>query len=66
MLREAQAPLTSAQITEAWLTARGLRTDDDTRIVIRKRVGAALISLRKAGTARNEGWFDGLKGWVRT
>jgi hypothetical protein len=33
MLRKAQAPLTSAQITEAWLTARGLRTDDDTRVV---------------------------------
>jgi hypothetical protein len=65
-LREATRPLTSAEITDRWLEARGLRTDDSTRVVIRKRIGAALISLRAAGTARNEGFFDGLKGWVRT
>jgi anti-sigma factor RsiW len=65
MLREATAPITSAQITEAWLEARGLRTDDDTRIAIRKRIGAALTSLRTAGTAKQEGFIDGLKGWTR-
>jgi hypothetical protein len=63
MLREAQAPLTSAQITQAWLTERGLRTDDDTRVVVRKRIGAALIALRRQGVARNEGFVGGLKGW---
>jgi anti-sigma factor RsiW len=63
MLREATAPLTSAQITEAWVQDRGLRADDVTRVAIRKRIGAALISLRASGAARNEGVFDGLKGW---
>jgi len=33
--------------------------------VIRKRIGAALISLRNQNIARNEGFHDGLKGWVR-
>jgi hypothetical protein len=64
-LREATAPLTSAQMTDLWLKDRGLRTDDATRVVIRKRIGAALISLRAQGVARNDGFFDGLKGWVR-
>jgi hypothetical protein len=65
MLREAQGPLTSSEITEAWLEKRGFSPNDETRVVIRKRVGAALISLRKQGIARNEGVRDGLKGWVR-
>jgi len=65
MLREAQGPLTSAEITEAWLDKRGFSPNDETRVVIRKRVGAALISLRNQGVARNEGVRDGLKGWVR-
>jgi hypothetical protein len=63
-LRTAPTPLTSAQITDLWLEARGLRTDCDTRITIRKRIGAGLISLRARGVVRNEGVFDGMKGWV--
>jgi len=63
--REAQGPLTSAEITDRWLEARQLRTDDGTRAVIRKRIGAALNSLRRQKIARNEGYRDGLKGWVR-
>ena len=64
-LRDAPAPMTAAQITDLWIEARGLRCDDQTRIVIRKRIGAALISLRNAGTLRNEGrGADGFKGWV--
>ena len=66
MLREAQGPLTSAEITEAWLDKRGFSPNDETRVVMRKRVGAALISLRNQGVAKNEGVRDGLKGWVRT
>jgi hypothetical protein len=64
-LRTATAPLTSADLADAWLKDRGLKPDDDTRIVIRKRIGAALIALRNQGVARNEGFKDGLKGWVR-
>ena len=64
-LRDAPAPMTAAQITDLWIEARSLRCDDQTRIVIRKRIGAALISLRAAGTLRNEGkGADGFKGWV--
>jgi hypothetical protein len=63
MLRDAQAPLTSAQITEARLVDRGLRPGDDTRIVIRRRIGASLISLRAAGITVNDGMVDGFKGW---
>jgi len=66
VLREAPGPLTSAQIAGRWLEARQLRTDDETCIVIRKRIGAALISLRRQGIAKNEGFQDGLKGWVRS
>lgn len=65
MLRDAQGPLTSRQIAEAWVADRGLRCDDQTTVVIRKRVGAALIALRAQGVARNEGLIEGLKGWVR-
>ena len=64
MLREAPTPLTSAQITDAWIADRGLRCDDQTKVVIRKRIGAALNSLRAAGTLRNEGEFEGYKGWL--
>jgi hypothetical protein len=30
---------------------------------VRKRIGAALIALRRQGVARNEGFVGGLKGW---
>lgn len=65
MLREATAPLTAVQITDAWIADRGLQCDDSTRVVIRKRIGAALGSMRRDGTLRNEGrGEDGFKGWM--
>ena len=65
MLREATAPLMAAQITDAWITDRGLQCDDQTRVVIRKRIGAALIRMRAEGTLVNEGKGpDGYKAWV--
>lgn len=63
-LREAGKPLTAAQITDLWLQDRGLEPDDTTRVVIRKRVGACLIAARARGELRNEGMFDGHKGWT--
>jgi len=42
----ATAPLTSLDIAEAWMADRGLRADHNTRVIIRKRVGACLIALR--------------------
>ena len=38
-LRDAPAPLSSAQITDLWLEAGGLKIDDETRTVMRKRRG---------------------------
>lgn len=48
-LRQAKTPVTSRDITEAWITARGLRTDDATFVIIRKRIGACLTKLRQQG-----------------
>ena len=63
LLRNADRPLSSEEITDAWVADRGLRTDTDTLIVIRKRIGAALISMRNAGITANEGSVGKLKGW---
>lgn len=65
-LREAGRPLTSRDITEAWIADRGLRTDEATFTVLRKRVGACLITARKAGLvvdAPGPAEGDG-KGWA--
>lgn len=63
-LREATGPITSQDITKAWVAARGLRTDDATYVIIRKRIGACLTKLKAqnmvVGTLGN-GEF---KGWV--
>jgi hypothetical protein len=47
--RAAQAPITSAQIAQAWIADRRLKADEDTHVLIRKRVGACLTSLKGAG-----------------
>jgi hypothetical protein len=47
-LREGDAPLTSFELTNCWLAARGLRVDEQAQIVMRKRIGAALITQRRA------------------
>lgn len=44
MLEEATWPITSLEIGAAWIAERGLHIDDATRVIIRKRVGACLIS----------------------
>jgi hypothetical protein len=63
-LREADRPMNSAQLTDLWLAKRGLRVSADVLVVMRKRIGAALITSRARGVVRNEGEIDGLKGWV--
>lgn len=62
-LRTAQEPLTSAALTDRWLEERGLRTDEQTRVVIRKRIGACLTSLRNQGLAEARDIGSGLKEW---
>jgi hypothetical protein len=53
------------QIANAWIADRGLQPDDETRTVLRKRIGAGLIALRAQGVLRNAGnGADGYKAWV--
>ena len=62
-LKEAEGPITSPDITEAWVAARGLRTDDATFVLLRKRVGACLTTLQASGVtvgAKSQGDY---KGW---
>ncbi len=62
-LRDATAPVTSRQIAEAWCTDRGLKADDSTLVLIRKRVGSCLIALRAAGHVQDVGHVGEHKGW---
>jgi hypothetical protein len=62
-LRDALTPLTSRQITEAWVADRGLKTDEATYAILRKRIGACLISLRAAGLVADVGTFGEYKVW---
>ncbi len=62
-LREAPEPLTSRQITEAWIKDRGLEPDEPTFVILRKRVGACLKAcvnqelIEAAGqTVEHDGW----------
>lgn len=58
----ATEPLTSFSIGEAWVADRGLRTDHGTMVMIRKRVGACLYTLQKAGVIVGEGAVN--RRWV--
>lgn len=63
-LRDAPGPITSMEIAEGYMAARRLEASDATAILIRKRVGACLNSLKRAGTVREipqEGLY---KGWA--
>jgi hypothetical protein len=62
-LKSSPVPLTSLSLTEAWLDARGLRADEQTRVVIRKRMGASLIHLRNQGLAVSADIGSGIKSW---
>lgn len=62
-LRDAPAPMTSKAITDAWTASRGLRTDEATYVILRKRVGACLIALRNQGLVETVGEAGGFKTW---
>lgn len=57
-------PVTSEQITTAWLEARSLRTDSQTYVVIRKRIGACLTKLKTEGVAEAPEMRGEYKGWI--
>lgn len=52
MLREADRPITAADITEVQIKQRKLKADDATFVMLRKRVGACLTKLKADGYIR--------------
>lgn len=54
--REATAPLTSRQITEAWAADRGLAADEATYAILRKRIGACIKGCVNQGLIEDVGW----------
>ena len=65
-LKEAEGPITSRDITEAWIAARGLRTDDATFVLLRKWVGACLTAAKAAGLVNCSVPVGGYNGWLIT
>ena len=62
-LREATEPVTSRELAERWIAARGLRADDATVVLIRKRIGAVLTSMKAAGLAEPVGIAGSYSLW---
>ena len=62
-LREAKEPLTSQIIAEGWCKLQKLEANHDTYVLIRKRVGACLNSLKHAGTIQRVELPGEFKGW---
>lgn len=62
-LREATGPINSLEITQAMVQARGLKADDQTVVLMRKRVGACLTKLKRDNTVREVPQAGEYKGW---
>lgn len=62
-LRESDVPLTSRQIIEAWIKERGLQPDEDTFVILRKRVGASLVTSKNTGLVESTGSDGEYKLW---
>ena len=62
-LRDAPEPITSRQITEAWIKDRGLEPDEPTFVILRKRVGACLKSCQNDGLIEGAGQTTEHDGW---
>lgn len=63
MLKNAKEPLTSLEITHAQIKARGLKADDQTIVLMRKRVGACLTAQQDKGLVRSLPTAGPYKGW---
>lgn len=62
MLREATKPLTSLDFVEEQIKQRKLKADDNTKVMLRKRIGACLTKLKNDGFVRVvplEGLYQG-------
>ncbi|HEY3695294.1 hypothetical protein [Phenylobacterium sp.] len=62
-LKRASSPLTSLEITQAQIKTRGLKADDQTTVLMRKRVGACLTAMKAKGLARSVTTDGPYKGW---
>ncbi len=62
-LKRATAPITSLEITQAQIKARGLKADDQTLVLMRKRVGACLTASKAQGLVRSIPSEGPYKGW---
>lgn len=62
-LKNAKEPLTSLEITQAQIKTRGLKADDQTIVLMRKRVGACLTAQQSAGVVRSVPTAGPYKGW---
>lgn len=63
-LRTATEPVTSRDITEAWIAKRGLKTDEATFVIIRKRIGACLTKFRAENVIYDVGGATEYKNWA--
>ncbi len=64
--READQPLSSRDITQAWIKDRGLEPDESTFVILRQRVGACINTLKAQGFVQEVGHTDGYKVWSLT
>jgi hypothetical protein len=62
--RDATEPLTSRQITEAWIKDRGLRPDEDTFVILRKRIGACIVTAKNSNLVESVGQDGEYKLWT--
>ncbi|MGZ8406690.1 MAG: hypothetical protein ACXWVJ_01540 [Caulobacteraceae bacterium] len=62
-LKHAAVPLTSLDIVKAQIKARGLKADDQTVVLMRKRVGACLTAQKNRGVVRPIPTEGPYKGW---
>lgn len=61
--RDANEPLSSRDITEAWIKDRGLSPDESTFVILRKRVGACIQTVKKEGVIEGAGSDGEYKLW---
>ena len=62
--REAEAPLTSRQITDAWVEHRGIDKDVGTMKLIKRRISATIQGIKRDGLIESVGQVDELKLWA--
>lgn len=61
--REAEKPLSSKDITLKWIEDRGLQPDESTRVILTRRVGACINTLKNKSEIVEAGYREGYKLW---